>query len=92
MILYRYTDHRVGDGEDWASRPTIFLEEHQVQNETPKGYWISFRWVSKTSKKRFAHPTKDEAWASFQARKKRQILILSTQLKHAQEAAALSRP
>jgi hypothetical protein len=34
------------------------------------------RWVSKTSRKRFAYPTKAEAMTNFKARKRRQIDIL----------------
>ncbi len=92
MKLYRYTDHRVASSEEDRGRCAIYLTEYQVTKETTKGYWIGTVWVSKTSKKRYAYPSKDEAWASFQARKKRQILILSTRLAYAQEAARTSRP
>ena len=64
--------------------------------ETPCGYWISLspklssiynkRWISKTSRKRFAYPTRIEAQESFKARKKRQIKILSAQLERAKGA------
>jgi len=88
--LYRYTNHLVGDGTfSWVS---IYLSTFLVVRETPKGYWLTDRWVSKTSTKRYAHDTKEKAWASFQARKKRQIKILQTQLKHAIEAASKGQP
>ena len=43
------------------------------------------RWVSKSTKKRLAYPTKAEAQASFIARKRRQIKILTNQLECAKE-------
>ena len=44
------------------------------------------KWVSKTSRKRFAYPTKEEALFSFKARKRRQIPILKAQLECTKEA------
>ena len=38
------------------------------------------RWVSKTSAKRYAHPTEDEVWYSFQRRAKRHMELLELQL------------
>jgi len=63
--------------------------------ETPKGHYIDSytkygnqRWVSKTSRKRFAYPTKKEALTSFLARKKRQVSILEHQLTNAKSGLA----
>ena len=44
------------------------------------------KWISKTSRKRFAYPTKEEALDSFKMRKKRQIPILEGQLDCVKEA------
>ena len=44
------------------------------------------KWISKTSRKRFAYPTKEEALESFKMRKQRQIPILKAQLECAKEA------
>ena len=43
------------------------------------------RWVSSTSKKRIAYPTKKEAIESYIARKERQLSILKYQIGRAQE-------
>lgn len=92
MKLYRYVNMDYGIG------PKISLDSYLVIKETPCGYWIpkwsliSYiegdpkRWVSKTSRKRFAYPTAEEAMINFKARKKRQILILTSQLESAKLA------
>jgi hypothetical protein len=48
------------------------------------------KWVSSTSKKRFAYPTKEEAVNAFRKRKERQVSILEERLRHARQA--LSTP
>lgn len=69
----------------------IHIHEFDVLSETKEGYWINMgmtfngeppikKWVSKSSKKRFAYPTRKEAYESFMARKKRQIKILGSQI------------
>ena len=97
MILYRYHNVRQCSLDEWGgiagSWARVYLTEHPVIKETPKGYRLDGgRWVSKTSKKRFAHATADEAWKAYQARKQRQVYILDAQLRHAKEALALTRP
>lgn len=81
MNFYRYEHNRVDD-----SRVIIYFLEFILIKETKKGYWIKTRsisqpkkWVSKTAKKRFAYPTKKEALESFEARKRRQIVLLDWQ-------------
>lgn len=76
--------------------PTIELREYNLHKETPKGYWIGYgeprkllsssRWVPKTSRKRYAYPTKKEAMESFKARTQRRISILSAQIRVCQIA------
>jgi len=62
-------------------------EVFYLEKETPCGYWIvdgfsTFRkWVSKTTRKRYAYPTREEALNSLYYRKKRQVIILEAQLK-----------
>ena len=59
----------------------IVIYEYSLYSETPKGYWISYwpdkktkwKWISKTSRKRFAYPTKAEALESFRQRQVRRI-------------------
>ena len=76
MQFYRY---------DWD----LVLRVFNLVKETQCGYWIEIelgknKWVSKTSVKRFAYPTKREALNSFIARKKRQTELLRYQLKDAE--------
>lgn len=46
------------------------------------------KWISKTSKRRYAYPTKGEALINFKARKRRQIQILTAQINNARVALA----
>ena len=67
-----------------GGRLTIRVHEYPVVAVTPRGVhlsvWGQRKWVSASARKRFAYPTLELAKASFIARKKRQILLLSTQL------------
>lgn len=107
MNLYRYDTYRQCTSTDesmercLASKAVVYCSEFEVIKETPKGYWINTgfnqllspnKWVSKTSRKRFAHLSKDNAWESFIARKKRQVQILQAQLANAQECLTLKQP
>jgi len=101
MKFYRYIDQpNYGDWDGVKIREDILY----LIKETPCGYWVSYdpyydskdihfrgnrkRWISKTSKKRFAYPTREEAKISFKARKAMQIKILLYQLENAKNAAA----
>lgn len=70
MIFYRYEANETHE-------PALL--EFRVINETTCGYWISDfhgiikKWVSKTGKKRYAYPTKDEAFESYLIRKMRYV-------------------
>lgn len=101
MDLYRYEDTAYASMcDDWAGHSThirLSLETFAVLKETAKGYWIAYtschrKWVSKSSKKRFAHPTADEAWNSFKKRKEAQMRIYREKLRRAQVAYSLPRP
>ena len=81
------------DGEYERSRfpsPTLICDEYDLFKETPKGYWIGYghfgklhsswtKWVSKTARKRYAYPTKEEALVNFKARTKKRMEILHYQ-------------
>lgn len=67
---------------------TIKYRKYFIIKETPKGFWVGDkhywkRWVSKDGRKRFAHPTKEEALFGFIKRKEKQIKILEAQLNRA---------
>lgn len=95
MTFYRYeavqyAEHDI-DGELVSPRfpnPTIELRKYDMIKQTAKGYWIgdkSFpllarKWVSTTSKKKFAYPTKDEALLNFIKRTEKRITILEHQI------------
>ena len=84
--LYRFEESRVAD-----RGVRVVQKSFKVIKETTCGYWILWfgsqihlgppaKWVSRTTKKRYAYPTLSEALKSFRARKRRQIQILEAQL------------
>ena len=80
------------EGIHYTDGIRLQMMDYAVTKETPKGFWIALwpkRWVSKTSRKRFAHPTRDEAIVAFRFRKKRQLEILTERLNSAKRALAL---
>ena len=98
MNFYRHTE------TSYESGVQLDVKEYKLVRETPKGYWIIDdlwdydeesvetykKWVSKTARKRWAYPTKEEALVSFKARKRRQIRILTYQLSEAKTALKLA--
>lgn len=70
--------------------------------ETPKGYWIGYgyqndkslksvgKWVSKTSKKRYAYPTKKEALINFIKRTERRKEILDYRSDDCRDALSIA--
>ncbi len=95
MFLYRYEEVCFAAPLDEHDNPILGLSpniklycySYEVTRTTNCGFWLpGTKWVSNSSKKRFAHPTKDEAYRSFQKRKERQISILKAQLRHAELA------
>ena len=107
MKFYRYEaveyavhDH---DGELVSPsfpNPTVELREFDLLKETPKGYWIGDKrlyfanfkkWVSKTSRKRFAYPTKEEALTNFIKRNEMRIGILEHQIIFCKMALSIAK-
>jgi hypothetical protein len=92
MNFYRYETVEYAsigwDGEYTRSKipnPSLELRTFDLIEETPKGYWIGFinckfKWVSKTSKKRYAYPSKEEALNAYILRTKKRIEILNYQI------------
>jgi hypothetical protein len=86
-VQYSPTDY---DGEYYSSvipNPKIELRTFNLLKETLKGYWVGYgslsegslrgqgRWVSKTAKKRYAYPTKEEALKNFTKRTEKRLKI-----------------
>jgi len=93
MDFYRYDDYPVYQGGH-----VVKLSIYKLVRPTKKGNWIINssclhyserlkkvvrRWVSNTSVKRYAYPTREEALDGYIARKVRQIEICEYQLKNA---------
>ena len=75
----------------------LYVSRFRKIKDTPKGVWLEYydrqRFVLLTARKKFAHPTIEEAKESFRARKHRQISILRGQLRRVEKALAeLDRP
>lgn len=72
-----------------GGRVDVITMAYPITKTTGRGWWIDVhgrrRWVSASGKKRFALPTQEEAVTSFQARKRRQIAILTAQLARARK-------
>lgn len=88
MKMYRYKEVR------YSNYILMLVKmEFEVIKETPKGYWIDNygkkRFVLKDSTKRYACLTPEDAFISYQARKKRQIKILEAKLAEAKAALRL---
>ena len=77
QVYYRYDCHH------YEYHSQIMAQELMVIRVTPSGVWVNDygrkRFVLNGAKKKFAHPTKELALASFIARKERQITILTAQ-------------
>jgi hypothetical protein len=83
--------------------PKLEVREFNLFKETPKGYWIGYgsmnygtlrsngKWVSKTSKKRYAYPTKEEALNNFILRTEKRIKIMEWQVRVSKIGLVLAR-
>ena len=94
-MLYRYEDVLLNwDYNTNQATVKIYLEDYKMLRETACGYWIDTSgygksyetWVSKTSRKRFAYPSKHEAMINFKHRKQRQITLLERNLARSKAA------
>lgn len=93
MKFYRYVDNLGWNGVE------VHLREYELVRGTRCGYWINSpiyrmkkdKWVSKTSRKRFAYPSKEEAMTNFIARKQRQICCLRESMERAKQSLILAR-
>lgn len=92
---YRYEDQRYAapfneyDEPQGVGRREVVLQCYNVLRRTPKGFWVDLgcgekRIVNLEASKKFACLTKEDAMKSYIARKKRQVRLLSSQLRDAE--------
>lgn len=101
MTFYRYEAENTSYAKDhtgeYISSPLLLvnlkLVEYDMVKETPKGYWIGwkdyrgkYKFVLKTSKKKWAYLTKEEAMVNFIKRTESRISILKNQLEFSIQA------
>lgn len=72
------------------SGPQLVLLEYNITSNTPKGFWIGFwnekmRWINDSSKKKFAHRSKEEALSALLIRKEKHVMYCQLRLKQAKE-------
>lgn len=81
------------------SHTKLELNIYNLIKETPKGYWIAYgnsyfygnkRWISKTSRKRYAYPTKEEALINYIKRTEYRMKILQNQLYNCEDGLKLA--
>lgn len=98
--LYRYEAQRysvVIDAEMeiyGSTAPKLKLRKYPISHITPKGKWIGWnggkwRWVNDTSRKRYAHDTKEEALLAYKIRKTRYVKHCEARLRCAKEELEL---
>lgn len=75
----------VGENEN------IYFQKIGVEKVTPRGVRLrNGKFVAHHWRKRYAYPTKVEAFANFKARRARQIALLTAQLARAQDELKLA--
>ncbi|GAF74252.1 unnamed protein product [marine sediment metagenome] len=98
MKFYRYEDVNYFEGLVRIHKRVLHLvretpkgywisaNPNYKENTYSKLYRYRKRWISKTSRKRYAYPTQEEAMVSFVARKRRQVGIYQERLEQAEKA------
>jgi hypothetical protein len=93
-VWYRVVDLRYAPTLDEWDRPqgngrsAVQVREYPVLRHTERGVWLEGygetgrRFVLRDARKRFACPTREEAWESFRARKQKQLRLLTAQIAH----------
>jgi hypothetical protein len=87
----RYSVVIDADREEYGSTPLqVEMRWYHVTKRTPCGAWLGSRFVRLNARKQFASNTEKEALESYIARKKRQIGILSAQLREAERGLKIA--
>lgn len=99
-VFYRYQDTAYSLGTTELGDPVpgynlqVDLHTYPVVKHTPKGTWIEHcfgrKFVLRGARRKYAHPTKEEALESFRARKRSQIRILRNKLERAERALRIA--
>lgn len=101
-LMYRYEDVQYAamldefENQVGVSRPELRLFTYPIKSRTPKGVWLDMgfgdrKFILLTARKRYACPTREEALASFVARKERQADILGSQLARVQTVLEIAK-
>ena len=93
MKHYRYNRNYLGvDKDGFIDLKSTFIEltEYEEVSKTPCGYWIKARYdkkrfILKDSKKKYAYPSKKEAWNSFKIRTKKSVSHCELALKNSEK-------
>lgn len=97
--LYRYDTRFHGSMDEYGDvtfrYSTIQISKFKILKRTPCGAWIDYAYRSKkfvnlTCRKQYACETPEKALQSFICRKKRQVKILSSQLKDAESVLRIA--
>lgn len=88
-LYFRYCGHWAWFMDPPKCRPHVWLEPWRVVRRTPRGCWIADyycphkanqRFVLDGARKRFAYPTRAEAWDSFLIRQRKRLQHAKNQL------------
>jgi len=104
MNFYRYETVTYASGDEYFESHGITkldLHEYNLYKETPKGYWIGYgvigmlhskgKWVSKTSRKRYAYPTREDALVNYIKRTERHMCFLNEKLRQCKEGIKIAK-
>jgi hypothetical protein len=102
-VWYRVEDVQYASSLDEWERPSgdgeveLIVLALPIERETACGVWLDLgggfrRFVLRNARKRYACPTRDEAFDSFRARKAKQRRILEAQLRRVAAALAQCPP
>jgi hypothetical protein len=72
--------------------PRLELRWYPVDRRTPKGAWVCGQFQRLTAFKKKFSETEEDAINDFKARKRKQIRIVTNQLRRAQQELSLTEP
>lgn len=101
VYYYRYIEAGSASSEtepmEWTS-VSLRLELLELVKKTPCGAWLNYGYTGAKNKfvldyatKKYAHPTKEKAYESFLARKRKQLRIYKQKVRTVEIAMALDK-